>query len=101
MAKTFFVYILASQRNGTLYIGVTSDLAGRIYTHREDIIAGFTRRYGVHRLVWFEWIDDAEAAICREKQLKKWNRAWKIELIEETNPLWADLYPTLFGEPPD
>ena len=66
-------------------------------THREDLIAGFTKRYGVHRLVWFEWTDSAEGAIRREKQLKKWNRAWKIRLIEETNPRWDDLYPTLFG----
>jgi putative endonuclease len=96
MGKTFFVYILASRIGGTLYIGVTSDLAGRISTHREDLIAGFTRRYGVHRLVWFEWIDDAYAAIRREKQLKKWNRSWKIRLIEEQNPHWVDLYPSLF-----
>jgi putative endonuclease len=100
VAKTFFVYIMASQRNGTLYIGVTSDLAGRIYTHRESLIAGFTREYGVHRLVWYEWIDSADAAIQREKQLKKWNRAWKIRLIEETNPLWDDLYPSLFPPAP-
>jgi putative endonuclease len=96
LAKDFFVYMLASKLNGTIYIGVTSDLAGRIHTHREDIIAGFTRRYGVHRLVWFEWTDSPEAAILREKQLKKSNRAWKIRLIEEQNPRWDDLYPTLF-----
>ena len=100
MAKTFFVYMLASKIGGTLYIGVTSDLAGRVYTHREDLVAGFTSRYGVHRLVWFEWIDDAAAAIRREKQLKKWNRAWKIRLIEETNPQWVDLYPSLFPVAP-
>ena len=95
--KNFFVYILASKRNGTLYTGVTSNLPGRIFTHREDLVAGFTRRYGVHTLVWFEWCERAEPAIRREKQIKKWNRAWKIELIEVTNPDWLDLYPTLFG----
>lgn len=97
MTKTFFVYMMASRRNGTLYIGVTSDLPGRTYIHRENLVDGFTRRYGVHRLVWYEWIDDAHAAIAREKQLKKWNRAWKIRLIEETNPYWVDLYPSLFA----
>lgn len=97
MDKVFCVYILASGRNGTLYVGVTSDLAGRIYTHKEDLVAGFTQRYGVHTLVWFEVHGSAESAILREKQLKKWNRAWKLRLIEETNPTWADLYPTLFG----
>lgn len=96
MAKDFFVYLLASKRNGTLYVGVTSDLAGRTYTHREDLIEGFTRRYGVHMLVWYEWTDDALGAIQREKQLKKWRRAWKVELSEKTNPEWLDLYPSLF-----
>jgi putative endonuclease len=97
MDKLFCVYILASKRNGTLYVGVTSDLAGRIYTHREDLVAGFTRRYGVHMLVWYEVHGGAESAILREKQLKKWNRAWKLRLIEEMNPNWDDLYPTLFA----
>ena len=96
MEKNFFVYIMASKRNGTLYIGVTANLAGRIYVHRENLIDGFTRRYGVHRLVWYEWCERAEPSITREKQLKKWNRAWKIRLIEETNPNWDDLYPALF-----
>ena len=100
MARDFFVYILASKRNGTLYVGVTGDLPGRIYIHKEDILDGFTRRHGVHRLVWFQWTDSAEAAIRREKQIKKWNRAWKINLIEEANPEWNDLYPTLFGGAP-
>lgn len=100
MDKVFCVYILASKKNGTLYIGVTSDLVGRIYTHKEDLVAGFTRRYGVHRLVWFEVHGSAESAIVREKQLKKWNRAWKISLIEKENPHWLDLYPTLFGQAP-
>jgi putative endonuclease len=95
-SKVYCVYILASRRNGTLYIGVTGDLLGRTYTHREDLIEGFTRRYGVHRLVWYEAHGDPPTAIQREKQLKKWNRAWKIRLIEETNPNWDDLYPTFF-----
>ena len=95
-AHNYFVYLLANRRNGTLYCGVTSDLAGRIHTHREDLIAGFTRRYGVHLLVWYEWTDWIEGAIQREKQIKKWNRAWKTRLIEETNPHWDDLYPKLF-----
>jgi putative endonuclease len=97
MRKDFFVYILASKKGGTLYVGVTSDLPGRIHTHREDLIEGFTRRYGVHLLVWYEQQGSAEAAITREKQLKKWNRAWKIRLIEVRNPGWDDLYPELFG----
>ena len=94
--KHFFVYMMASQRNGTIYIGVTADLPSRAYIHREGLVDGFTRRYGVHRLVWYEWLETAEPAIRREKQLKKWNRAWKIRLIEEMNPRWDDLYPTLF-----
>ena len=80
------VYMLASRRNGTLYTGVTSDLAKRIWEHRNDIVEGFTKRYGVHSLVYFELHDDMPEAIRREKQIKKWNRAWKIELIERTNP---------------
>ena len=94
--KYFFVYMMASKRNGTIYVGVTSDLPSRAYIHREGLIEGFTRRYGVHRLVWYELLETAEPAIRREKQLKKWNRAWKIRLIEEMNPTWDDLYPTLF-----
>jgi putative endonuclease len=92
----YFVYLLASQRNGTLYCGVTGDLAGRIHTHREDIVDGFTRRYGVHLLVWYQWTDQIEGAILREKQIKKWRRAWKVNLIESANPDWEDLYPKLF-----
>jgi len=75
---------------------VTGNLPGRIYIHRENLLAGFTRRYGVHRLVWYQWTDQIEGAILREKQIKKWNRAWKIRLIEEMNPNWDDLYPKLF-----
>jgi putative endonuclease len=85
------VYILASKRNGTLYIGVTSNLAQRMWEHREALLEGFTKRYGVHMLVYYEVLSDMEAAIVREKQLKKWNRAWKLRLIEESNPTWRDL----------
>ena len=90
--KNFFVYILASRIGGTLYIGVTSDLVRRVFEHREKFVRGFTKEYDVHRLVYFEQFDDAENAIRREKRLKKWNRAWKIRLIEESNPNWIDLY---------
>ncbi|WP_127223343.1 GIY-YIG nuclease family protein [Neisseria meningitidis] len=86
------VYILASQRNGTLYIGVTSDLVQRIYQHREHLIEGFTLRYNVTMLVWYELHPMMESAITREKQLKKWNRAWKLQLIEENNVSWQDLW---------
>ncbi|MFN2100242.1 GIY-YIG nuclease family protein [Altererythrobacter sp. MF3-039] len=86
-----FVYILASKRNGTLHIGVTSDLIARIYQHRNETFEGFTKQHSIKRLVWFEVHEDMEAAIIREKQLKKWNRAWKIRLIEEGNPNWRDL----------
>ncbi|MBM4181637.1 MAG: GIY-YIG nuclease family protein [Betaproteobacteria bacterium] len=84
--------MLASQRNGTLYIGVTSDLVKRVYEHKQDLVDGFTKRYGVHSLVWFEQHETMESAITREKQLKKWNRAWKLRLIEENNSAWRDLY---------
>ena len=89
------VYILASQRNGTLYIGVTSNLVQRIWQHKNDRIKGFTEKYGVHGLVYFELLDDMLSAITREKQLKKWNRAWKLALIEKQNPTWQDLWPTI------
>ena len=88
----YYVYILASQKHGTLYIGVTNDLIRRVYEHRTDAVAGFTKRYGVHTLVHFEQTENVEAAIQREKRLKKWSRAWKIKLIEDSNPDWADLY---------
>lgn len=84
-------YLLASHRNGTLYVGVTSNLLRRMYEHREGLIEGFTSDYGVHRLVWFERHSTMESAILREKRIKKWNRAWKIALIEEANPDWRDL----------
>ena len=85
------VYILASKRNGTLYVGVTSNLAGRIEAHRSDAADSFTKKYGVKMLVYFELHADMYEAIQREKRIKKWNRAWKISLIERTNPHWADL----------
>ena len=90
--KTPCVYIMASKPHGTLYIGVTSDLVQRVWQHRNKATDGFTRRYNVHSLVWYELHETMENAINREKALKKWNRAWKIKLIELTNPLWEDLY---------
>ena len=86
------VYILANEPYGTLYIGVTSNLVRRVWEHKNDFVAGFTRRYRVHRLIWHEVHESMESAISREKALKKWNRAWKIELIEKSNPKWIDLY---------
>src|SRR5579871_2920309 len=91
----YYVYLLASDTHGTLYIGVTSDIVRRVYEHKTKAVAGFTKRYSVDRLVWFQIHDVALAAIAREKELKKWRRAWKIRLIEEANPHWTDLYPTL------
>jgi putative endonuclease len=96
-AKRPTVYILAGQRNGTLYIGVTSDLIKRTWEHRNDTVEGFTRKYRVHTLVYYEQHTTMEAAITREKQLKKWNRAWKLRLIEERNPQWRDLWPEICG----
>jgi putative endonuclease len=93
--KDYFVYILASKMSGTLYIGVTSDLYARVHQHKSDLIDGFTKRYGVHRLVWFEIHGDINMAIAREKQIKKWNRAWKIRMIEKGNPNWRDLFPDM------
>ncbi|KAF7961577.1 endonuclease [Cupriavidus sp. UYMU48A] len=95
MRKTFYVYLLASARNGTLYLGVTSDLVRRVWEHKNEFVTGFSQKYGVHQLVWFETHESAEAAITREKQIKKWNRSWKIRLIEGMNPYWNDLYPTI------
>ena len=92
MEKVFYVYILASDRNGTLYVGVTSNLVKRVWEHREGVVSGFTKTYHVHRLVWFEQHATAESAITREKRLKTWLRKWKIELIEATDPQWGDLY---------
>ena len=95
MDKQPAVYILASKRNGTLYIGVTSDLVKRIWEHKNNIVEGFTRRYGVHQLVWYEIHENMESAIEREKRLKDWKRKWKLALIEKTNPGWQDLYNTI------
>ena len=86
---------MASRRNGTLYIGVTSDILRRVYEHKNDLIKGFTEKYKVHQLVYVEESDDVSAAITREKQLKKWKRSWKLRLIEELNPKWKDLYEEL------
>ena len=91
----YYVYILASKKNGTLYVGVTSNLIKRVYEHKNDFAEGFTRKYSVHDLVYFETTESIESAILREKQLKKWNRAWKINLIEKSNPAWQDLYSEL------
>ncbi len=91
----YFVYLMASGKNGTLYVGVTSDLIRRVYEHRNGLVPGFTSRYAVHQLVWFESTPSVDAAIHKEKQIKNWKRAWKVALIEESNPTWMDLYDTL------
>ena len=91
----YCVYILASKRNGTLYIGVTSNLQKRVYEHKTSAVDGFTKKYEVHLLVWYECTEDIELAITKEKQLKKWNRKWKLDLIEKENPEWEDLYDKL------
>ena len=90
--KIGYVYLLASQRNGTVYIGVTSDIVGRVWEHKHKIHEGFSKKYNVIKLVWYKEFDDITDAIYQEKQMKKWKRAWKIELIEKINPLWKDLY---------
>jgi putative endonuclease len=92
LTRSYFVYLLANRRNGTLYVGVTNDLAKRVWQHKEGLVDGFTKKYGVKLLVWYEHTESIEAAIVREKQIKKWNRAWKVELIEANNPDWKDLY---------
>jgi putative endonuclease len=92
-AMAYYVYLLASKKHGTLYLGVTNDIVRRAYEHRIKAVQGFTKRYAVNKLVWFEIYDDALTAIAREKELKKWRRDWKIRLIEEQNPGWVDLYP--------
>ena len=96
MPKPGYVYIMASQRNGTRYLGVTSDLINRVGEHRNGIIGGFTKRYGCKMLVWYEAYDDLEEARLRELRMKEWRRAWKLKLIETMNPNWDDLYDTLF-----
>ncbi len=93
----YFVYMLASQRNGTLYVGVSNDLLRRVWQHKQGTADGFTKRYRVNLLVWFEETASVEAAIQREKQLKKWRRQWKLELIEASNPYWRDRYADLLG----
>ena len=93
--RAYFAYLLASQPHGTLYVGVTNDLIARTWEHRNDRAVGFTRKYSVHRLVWFEQHVDVTAAIIREKRIKRWRRDWKIALIEAENPRWDDLYPAL------
>jgi putative endonuclease len=91
----FYVYILASKRNGTLYVGLTDDLVKRVWQHRNNLIPGFTTAHGVKTLVWYEAHDSRESAFTRERQMKKWNRAWKLELIEKGNPAWCDLWDEL------
>ena len=91
----YFVYIMASKRNGTLYVGVTNNLVRRVYEHREGQADGFTKKYGIKALVYFEPRDDVARAIQREKNIKRWRRAWKIDLIEKANPTWRDLYDTI------
>ncbi|MFO8009239.1 MAG: GIY-YIG nuclease family protein [Dehalococcoidia bacterium] len=93
----YYVYILSSKRNGTLYIGVTNDLIRRVYEHRNGNVAGFTRDYGVNRLVHYEKCGDVREAITREKQLKNWRRRWKVDLIQQENPDWKDLYDDIIG----
>jgi putative endonuclease len=93
--KQFYVYLLANGRNGALYVGVTSNLVGRVWQHKSKAVAGFTTRYGVDKLVYYEVCESADAAITREKRIKKWRRAWKLELIERHNPYWRDMYEDL------
>ena len=95
--RGYFVYILASKKNGTLYIGVTNDLIKRIFQHKDNLVEGFTKKYGVYKLVYYEIFKNINDAITREKNIKKWKRKWKIELIEELNPNWKDLYYTLIA----
>jgi putative endonuclease len=92
MMSNYFVYILSNKRNGTLYTGFTGDLLRRVYAHKNDVVKGFTKKYGIHKLVYFEQCHDYDAALQREKQIKEWKRSWKLELIEKVNPLWQDLW---------
>ena len=91
----YYVYILASKRNGTLYIGVTDNLVRRVYEHKNNLVDGFTKKYGVHNLVYYEQHQEIEQAILREKRIKRWKRKWKLDLIEEKNPNWDDLYESI------
>jgi putative endonuclease len=95
MDKSFFIYILCNKRNGTLYVGVTSDLVKRIWQHKEGLADGFTKKYGIKTLVYYEPHGNSESAIHREKSLKEWKRKWKLNLIERFNPYWIDLYPEI------
>lgn len=95
--KSFYVYILSSQRNGTLYVGVTSNLVKRIWEHKNCVVDGFTKKYSVKHLVYYEHHDSAESAIRREKRLKEWKRQWKLDLIEKLNPEWDDLYENILA----
>ena len=90
--KEYYVYIITNKRNGTLYVGMTNDLIRRVYEHKNDLVKGFTKKYGLHKLVYYESGGDVCEVIQREKQIKKWNRKWKLELIEKMNPNWDDLY---------
>jgi putative endonuclease len=99
--KQYFVYILASKKNGTLYIGITSDLLGRVWQHKNKVVDGFTKKYDVSSLVYYEQTEDVRSALSREKQLKNWKRKWKIELIEKENPKWIDMYDTMTGREKD
>jgi putative endonuclease len=95
--RIYYVYLLASRPFGTLYCGMTSDIIARTFDHKSGAIPGFTEKYGVHRLVWFECHREVENAIVREKRIKRWRRAWNIQLIEEMNPHWTDLYPSMIA----
>ena len=97
MGEAFYVYILTNKRNGTLYIGVTNDLVRRVFEHKQDAVPGFTKRYGLHSLAYFEQFDDPATAIRREKAMKVWRRKCKIEKIEQSNPTWRDLYEDIAG----
>jgi putative endonuclease len=98
--KQYYVYLLASKKNGTLYLGVTNDLLRRVYEHKNNLVDGFTKKYHVHNLVYFEACENVHSAIQREKQIKKWNRQWKIDLIVKNNPDWMDLYPGIIDRFP-
>jgi len=93
--KEYYVYILANKKNGTLYIGITNNLKKRVYEHKNNLVKGFTQKYNVHNLVYFEQTNEVQSAIQREKRIKKWNRAWKIKLIQKNNPDWKDLYDSI------
>ena len=95
--KYYYVYVLANKPRGTTYVGVTSNLVQRVWQHKQEPVDGFTKRYGLKSLVWYEQHEDVQQAILREKQIKNWNRIWKIELIESGNPEWNDLYETIIG----